>query len=437
MREPTSVARVAYVLKGYPRMSEIFIASEIERVERSGMPLRLFVLKPRDEQEHHPVVDRIRAVPEYLPETTSLTRTPCPRWLAQNLRTFLPARGRRARRRPVGLARAAAAALAQSLRERPAAWSPPRKVYLRDFLLAAALAERLLDAPQVRHLHAHFAHGATTVTWFAAMISGRTFSFTGHAKDIYSPALNPAGLLGRKLRAAAFAVTCTEANRRHLEAIAPGARVRLLYHGLNADFSRLLNGCPPPAARNGRLRVLGVGRMVPKKGFDVLVEACAILARSVELEAAIVGGGGEHSTEVAERIRRHGLEARVRVGGVLDQPALLEEYRGASVLCLPCRVLEDGDRDGLPNVLVEAMACGLPVVTTPVSGIPELVRDGVNGLLVPPDDPDAVAAALHRLFADRALAERLGNAGRETVLARFDGEALVAPLVELFREVSA
>jgi glycosyltransferase involved in cell wall biosynthesis len=295
----------------------------------------------------------------------------------------------------------------------------------------------VLDAPDVRHLHAHFAHGATTVTWLAATIAGLPFSFTGHAKDIYSESLNPRGQLRRKLLAARFAVTCTEANLRHLTRIAPEAQVHRLYHGLNDDFARLLSTAPEAAA-NGKLAVLGVGRLVPKKGFDTLVEACGLLdADDVPFSARIVGEDGEHADELRRRIARLRLDGRVELAGPTGQAGLLDEYSRASAFCLPCRVLDNGDRDGIPNVLVEAMACGVPVVTTPVSGIPELVRDGENGLLVPPDDPEALAAAILRLRDDPALRRRLGEQGRATVRARFDGDRLAGELVALFREATA
>jgi glycosyltransferase involved in cell wall biosynthesis len=425
---------VAYLLKGWPRLSEIFIASEVHRLEAAGVPLRLYVIKPPDEAHRHPVVDRVRAHPEYLPATSSLSATPLLRWLLANAGPFVPALRRVARRRPAGLAAAVRAAAAQSLRDRPGGFAAPRKVYVRELFLAVALADRLLAAGDVRHLHAHFAHGATTVAWLASLVTGIPFSFTGHAKDIYSERLNPAGLLRRKLEAAAFAVTCTEANRAHLRAICPGAAVHRVYHGLNADFSRLVAGpAPERVGGDGTLRVLGVGRLVEKKGFDLLVDACADLrAAGVPVEARVVGEDGDHAFEVRRRARAHGLDGQFRLTGPMSQAQLFDQYRRVDVFCLPCRVLSDGDRDGIPNVLVEAMACGVPVVTTGVSGIPELVRDGENGLLVPPDDPAALAAALARLHRDPALAAELGRRGRETVRERFDGDALTVPLAALF-----
>jgi glycosyltransferase involved in cell wall biosynthesis len=382
------------------------------------------------------VVDAITARPQYLPDSSSLT-APLHRWRLAHLRPFLPALERTARRRPRGLASAATIAIGQALRDRRTPFSGPRKIYLKELLQAVALADRLLDAPEVRHLHAHFAHGTTTVTWLAARICGLTFSFTGHARDIYAPQLNPHGWLRRKLTAARFAVTCTGANVRHLERIAPEARVHLVYHGLNADFERLLNGSAPPPRTDDTLRALAVGRLVAKKGFDVLVDAAAALrARGVPIEVVIAGQDDKHGDALRRRIAARGLAGAVRLAGPMSQAALLVEYRRATALCMPCRLLPD-DRDGIPNVLMEAMAAGTPVVATNVSGIPELVADGENGLLVPPEDPGALAEALLRLYRDRALAERLLAAARRTVSERFDGGRLASDLAALFEPMVA
>src|ERR671916_146720 len=247
---------IGYVLMGYPRVSETFIASELHRVELAGVPVRLFVLKPVEERERglrHPVNDAIAAEPRYLPDTSSLT-APLHRWRPRHLRPFLPAFRRVLRRRPLGLARAFATAGRQALRDRRTPFSGPRKVYVKELVQAVALADRLLDAPEVRHLHAHFAHGTTTIAWHAATIVGLPFSFTGHARDIYAPELNPRGWLRRKLLAARFVVTCTEANVEHLRRIAPRARIHLVYHGLSADFTNLLARNDQAPERNGRLR---------------------------------------------------------------------------------------------------------------------------------------------------------------------------------------
>jgi glycosyltransferase involved in cell wall biosynthesis len=437
---------VAYVVKGFPRLSETFIASEIYRVERAGIPLRLYVLKPVEEHERnsapHAVVGQLEATPSYLPATTSLSGVSRVRWLARNLPAFLPAFGRTARRRPLGLIRAGAAALGDSLRARRLWWSLPRKVFLRELLLGVALADRVLQAGDVRLLHAHFAHGTTTVTWYASRITGVPFSFTGHARDIYTDKLNPGGLLRRKLRAARFVVTCTDANRRHLERVGGGTTVHRVYHGLNADFARLLAEDGAAPTRNKRFRVLAVGRLVEKKGFDVLVEAVGILAeRGVPVEALIVGHAAPLEPEVGPQLERAiaalGLAGRVRLVGSMTQAALYEEYRRASAFCLPCRVAESGDRDGIPNVLVEAMACAVPVVSTDVSGIPELVVTESNGLLVPPEDPAAIADALLRLYEDPRLAHRLGREAESFVQQRFDGDRLATELARLFREATA
>jgi glycosyltransferase involved in cell wall biosynthesis len=437
---------IAYVLKGFPRLSETFIASELYRLEQAGVPLRLYVLKPVEEHERnapHTIAERIRARPVYLPGTSSLSGVSRFSWLAANLPAFLPALRRTARRRPLGLARAAWAAVLDGLRARNVWWAAPRKVFMRDLMLGVALADRLLEAPDVRHLHAHFAHGTTTVTWYASIITGLPFSFTAHARDIYVKDLNPGGLLQRKLRAARFVVTCTETNRRHLERMADGVPVHRIYHGLNVEFTRLLaaEGTGPPGP-NGGFRVLAVGRLVAKKGFDVLVEACALAAaEGVPVEAVIVGHPAPLEPEVGPQLEAQiatlGLTDRVRLVGSIAQSQLYEEYLRSSVFCLPCRIAETGDRDGIPNVMVEAMACGVPVVGTNVSAIPELVVSGSNGLLVPPEDPCALAEALLQLHRDPELGRRLGADAVATVRARFDGDRLADELVTLFREAAA
>jgi glycosyltransferase involved in cell wall biosynthesis len=421
---------VAYILMGYPRMSELFIASEIARVEQQGVRLRLLVLKPQDEDRHHPVVDRIIAKPAHLPGFTDLSDRSFVRWLRDNLGAYVPAIRRTATRYPLRLARVTGWALSQAWRERRGL--RPRAVYAKEWMRAAFVADQLSNGDAVTHLHAHFAHGTTTVTWWAAHLLSLPFSFTGHAKDIYQEDQNPKGLLARKMNAAAFVVTCTDANRQHLQAISTRTPVHVMYHGLNADFARLLDTASP-ASLPDRLRIISVGRLVEKKGFDVLVDAIALLTeRGVDVTAAIAGEDGDHAATVRQHIAAARLDDRIEFLGTLSQAELFDQYRRSSLFALACRITDDGDRDGIPNVLMEAMAAGLPVVSTAVSGIPELIDDDVNGLLVPSEDAEALADTIWRLAKDPALSRRLADAGASTIAERFDGELLAQQMAGLF-----
>ncbi len=427
---PTPTRTIAYVLKGYPRLSELFIASEIWRLEQLGVPLKLYVLKAADEPTTHQVVRDTKAKPHYLPETTSISSDSMVRWLAANVRAFVPSIRRVIRQHPKGFFRALGLAGAQAIRARDG-WRP-RKIYVKEFLHAVSLADELSRESNVGLLHGHFAHGATTVTWMASNITGIPFSFTGHAKDIYQATLNPAGLLARKMREAEFVATCTGANHQHLRGVEPNASVHLMYHGLNADFSRLLaDGVNRRSPE--RPRVVSVGRMVPKKGFDVLLHATSILVeRGVELDLVIAGENGSHEKDLRQLVNELNLSNVVSFAGTQTQAELFELYSTSTVFSLACRVVDDGDRDGIPNVMMEAMSTGLPVVSTNVSGIPELVEDGVNGILVEPESPDALADALLRVIKDPLLADRLGSQGESTIRDRFDGDAMARQLAALF-----
>lgn len=430
--------RLAYVLKAYPRASEPFILSEIHRLETLGVALRLFAVKPAEPADRiprHAVIDLIRAVPEYLTETGSTRSVSAMAWLRQHFPRFWPAWKRVARRHPWGMAQSVAMLFAELARSRRTVERRVKRTLLREFLHAVELVDRLASTPSIRHLHAHYAHGATSVVRFATRMRGGSFSFTGHAKDLYADSANRGGALRRKLDAARFVVTCTEANRQMLKALAPSATVHRFYHGLNADFSALLESRTPPLREDRRFRILGVGRLVRKKGFDLLIEAAALMVgRGIPLEVAIVGPDGDHAGEVRQLIAERGLGSIVSFMGPQDQQTLFDEYHRAHVFCLPCRVLDDGDRDGIPNVLLEAMACGTPVVTTPVSGIPELVRHESNGLLVEPDSAVSLADALTRAYSEPLLRHRLGEAARRAVDEQFAGDRQAARLASLFLE---
>ena len=427
--------RVAYVMNGYPRLSETFIAHEIHQIERLGVPLRLFAVKREDEPKVHPVVAAIRAPLTYLPMASSLSGTTLVGWLRRNLPTFWRANAAVALRHPLRYASTLASALALSWRHRSGADTESdggfrlRKVYIKEFLQAGVIADEVGRAGDVSHLHGHFCHGVATITWFASLLSGIPFSFTAHAKDIYQAELNPGNLLERKLGAARFVATCTCANAVVLRARhARPDEVHTIYHGLDTDYFS-----PASSGLSDVPLILAVGRLVEKKGFDQLIAACALLRQEgLRFGCVIVGENGSARDSLRAQIDGLGLAGTVRLRGAVTQDQLREIYRGAHVFALPCQIMEDGDRDGFPNVLAEAMAMGVPVVSTAISGIPEMISDGVHGLLVEPRDPQALADALRRVLTDAELHARLARAARERICERFDSRRTTLELRDLF-----
>ena len=235
-------------------------------------------------------------------------------------------------------------------------------------------------------------------------------------------------------------MTCTRTGRDRLAALSPADKpVRLNYHGLALDRFKPLPLMRP--RRDGTdaadpVRLLAVGRAVEKKGFDTLLDALARLPPGLHWHLTHVGGGPELK-RLRARAEALGLVDRIAWLGPRDQAAVLEHYRAADLFTLPCRVAEDGDRDGLPNVLVEAQSQGLPCLSTAVGGVPELIVDGANGRLVPPDDPDALAAALAQLVRDPDGRRALGRTGQLRVARHFDSAASLDALARFFSDEAA
>jgi glycosyltransferase involved in cell wall biosynthesis len=433
-RDAMPALKVAYVMNGFPRLSETFITHEIHQLERLGLQLRLFSVKREHEPMVHPVVAAIRSPLTYLPKATSLTGTTLLRWLAANAPAFARAHAHVFVRHPLRWLGAAGAALSLAWRHRrrdEAGRLGLRKVFIKEFLQAGDIADRVLRAGDVGHLHGHFCHGVATITWLASRLSGIGFSFTAHAKDIYQPELNPGWLLERKMGAARFVATCTCANATVLRSRHERPEeVHAIYHGLDTDW---FAPGPSLASADEVPLILSVGRFVEKKGFDHLVHACVRLRDAgVRFRCLIVGEPGTASASIRELITRHGLETQIELRSAVAQDELRRIYARARVFALPCQIMEDGDRDGFPNVLAESMAMGVPVVSTLISGIPELIDDGVHGLLVEPRDVGALAGALRRVLDDDALRLRLAQAGRQRICERFDSRRTTLALRDLF-----
>jgi len=404
------MSRTAFVLKGYPRLSETFIAQEIHALEQRGLGILIVSLRHPTDKTTHPLHRHINADRLYLPEY--LYQEPWRVW-----------RGWR-RARPLAGYRAARRAWLRDLVRDP---TPNR---IRRFGQALVLAAEL--PPDIDRLHAHFLHTPASVTRYAAIMLGLPWSVSAHAKDIWT---TPDWEKREKLAEADWAVTCTASGHAHLASLVPEpATVDLCYHGVSLDRF------PPPPRRAATadgsdpanpVVLLSVGRVVAKKGYDDLLAALALLPRELNWRFVHIGGGMLASGLKDEAVRL-GLAGRIEWRGARAQPEVLAAYREADLFVLAAKVASDGDRDGLPNVLLEAQSQGLPCVSTWVSGIPELIDDGKTGLLVPPGDPAALTAVLARLIGDPGLRARLAVAGEARIRAAFDADIAIGALARKF-----
>jgi glycosyltransferase involved in cell wall biosynthesis len=298
----------------------------------------------------------------------------------------------------------------------------PRK-YVRLAMQLATAADHL----GLARLHAHFGSRAAHVAMLAAPLLDVPFSFTAHAKDIYHEEVDR-DLLRIKMREADRVVTVTDYNRRVLLETGGGlpaieTKVTRLYNGVDLTMFHAPTTLPalPP-------RVLGVGRLVEKKGFPVLVEACAQLRTRRRTFTCNIIGAGPQEDLLRRAIDAAGIGDCVALCGALALEEIAEAMRHATVVVLPCIQAADGNLDALPTVLLEAMASGVPVISTRLSGIPEIIADGETGYLVPPRDPGALAAAIERVLADPAHARRMGSAARARAERLFDLRKNVATL---------
>lgn len=396
---------MAIVLKGYPRLSETFIAQEILALERAGFDLRIVSLRRPTDGAVHPVHRQISAPVAYLPEYLHEEPLRVLRGLLKCV--ALP-----------GFARAFKAFMRDLRRD-------PTRNRIRRFGQACVLAAEV--APGVGMLHAHFIHTPASVTRYASTMTGLPWSCSAHAKDIWT---SPDWDLSEKLADAAWAVTCTASGHAHLQSLAenPG-RVHLSYHGIDLERFPSPFRKTPSAAET--VTVLAVGRAVEKKGFDLLLDALANLPTDAPWRLVHIGGG-EKLGELKAQAERLGISDRIAWLGPRPQEEVLAAYREADIFALPCRIAADGDRDGLPNVLMEAQSQHLACVSTDVSGVGELIVDGETGLLCPPDDVPALAMALAKLIGDKDLRETLAAAGEARVRKDFDHLHTSEELIGLF-----
>ena len=412
MPPPADRPMLGMILKGFPRISETFISNEIRLLERDGIPIHIFSMRRPRESFCHPSVREIQARVDYLPETIISPRLP--ELVRHNLQL--------AARRP-GRYREALRLTARRYRR------TRKSATLKHLLQAGYLVNHGLARRPIAHLHAHFAHSPTSVAMFASLLSGLPFSFTAHAKDIYTS--DPAQLR-EKLVKAAFTVTCTDYNRRYLQGIGRNGAtpIHRIYHGIDL---RLFSDRTPRPMPDEPYRILSIARLTAKKGLPTILRALAQLKQQgMAFDYTLIGDGDDRQATL-NLIETLGLSDRARWLGTLPHDEVREHYRRADLFVLGCEVAPNGDRDGIPNVIVESLAMGVPVVATRVSAIPEIVTHGETGLLVDPGRPDQMAAAMARALQDHALRRRLIHTGQERVRDGFDNLALVKDLVALYR----
>lgn len=399
--------RVAVVLKGYPRLSETFIAQEIRALELRGYELCIFSLRHPYDPATHPIHAEIKAPIYYLPEYVHDDMSRVLRAFARNI--WKPGFWK---------------ALIVFVRD---LWRDRTRNRLRRFAQAQVLAHEM--PPTVQLYYTHFMHTPASVSYYAAMINHQSWSISAHAKDIWTI---PRWEIREKLRSADWVVTCTAANDRYLSDLSnDDTKVELLYHGL--DFTRFDRPRPDLSDRDGSeadktVRLISVGRAVDKKGYEYLLQALAALPQSMHWRFAHIGGG-ELLAQLELQAQSLGIENRIEWLGALPQTEVLARYRDADLFVLPSKISDDGDRDGLPNVLMEAQSQKLACLSTRVSGIPELVIHAETGWLVEQKDTQALAQALEILIRDPELRNRLGQAGFDRVRQHFSMESGIDALV--------
>lgn len=400
--------RVIYLTRSWPRLSQTFIVNEVLALERLGVELEIFAMEPSDEQVRQPQVAEVRSPVRYLDRTRRLrdhlvvgVRHP-----ARYLRAALFAR------RNPDLASGYATATSTQC-----------------FRYAVTVAARTLRlrrrGTEVAHLHAHFAHDPALVALLVRRLTGVTYSVTAHARDLYQI---PQRSLRVRAADATRVLTCCEANKHYLDVeLATGRdKVTVIHHGVD-----LQQFAPAPRGPARRVEIVSVGRLVEKKGFPDLLEACASIAADGQFHLTIYGDGPLRPE--LERLRAElGLAEVVTFAGERDSSQIVAALRRADVFAITPYVTADGDRDGVPNVVVEALASGLPVVATKVGGVGEAVTHRRNGLLAEPRDVAAIAANLKELIGDPRLRAELGTAARRTVEQSFDVDRAAHQLVQVF-----
>ncbi len=359
MKMTDRTKNIAYIVKIFPKLSETFILQEILELERLGLNLVILSLRPPTDTDTHSHYHQLKAPVLYA---------------------------------PVVLNEGKGNGIQQSL------WTEWVTEKVHEY--------------GITHLHAHYVTEPTDIAVQVQARIGISYSFTTHAKDLF---LSSKEDVSRKVNRAQFVLTCTEYNKEHLDQIVQSdTPIYRVYHGVDLDVFQ--PNTQEISFKDGTLPlILSIGRFRPKKGFPILIQACASLKKAGHRFQCVLVGYGPLEQDLKQMIHQLGVSDCVRLTGKVPQDGILNWFQQASIFVLPCQIAEDGDRDGIPNVLVEAMSMGLPVVSTEIASIPELIHDSHNGILTPPHHPDSLTEALGLLLQDPDRRRTLGIAARKTV----------------------
>ncbi len=409
---PAAPLRVAYILHRFPHLTETFIVREMHWLQDHNIDLTIFSLMAPKSVVRSRQAEDLLALGRYSPAFS---------WDVMRSQLFYLARS------PLRYMRALARVAWQTYRE-------PKVMLLALALFPKSVRfARDMEELGIDHIHAHFAWIEGISAGVAKDLNGTTFTIHPHAFGLFTRNRRD---VRRELENATQVVTISEYHRRYIADLAPGVaadHIRVVHCGIEPDRIQ------PPAerTREGPLRILAVGRAVEKKGHEYLIEACGQLRKQRgDFQCDLVVGAGGRRQQLEALVDRFELRDCVNLFDARDEDGIFQLLAQADIFALPCVVAESGDRDGVPVSLMEAMASELPVISTPVTGIPELIDDGENGFLVPPRDAPALAAALETLLDDAELRARLGAAGRAKVLKEFDVRDSAATMATIFRSVS-
>lgn len=408
-------SKTVFVLNGYPRISETFIAQEIYLLETKGLNLEIVSLKLPREPERQPVNGMIQAPITYTPRDPFLQFIPL---AANNLKAAF--------HYPGNYLVALFKAIGSSFKEKRL------KTMKRFFQAGWYVGKKKPASHGVTHFHSHFIHDPTEFTYYVSQITKIPFSISAHAKDIYTI---PQHQIRARINSSSLLMTCTQFNVNYIRSI-PGVdlhKVHKVFHGI--DLGNFVPGPSMPPTQASRIELISVGRLVEKKGYDVILQALKLLQdRGIEF-AYEVFGAGDCLNELLDLAKKLGINDSVKFLGVATQPVIIERLRKRGVFLCGSKTMGNGDRDGIPNTLAEAMAMELPVVATVASGIPELLQDGVQGILVPESNPQLLSEAIEKIWRNPVMAETMGRAGRRRIEEMFSASVCIEKCENLLRSL--